>query len=165
MLRINPKAVQQAAVMIGIREPLHIRWMSATECATRPETLGFHRRQDDGHLIALRPDRSAEETSRTIAHELLHASHCEALGSASYAQLTTQHKAEIERQCEEIARALPACLRLVAPASPDPSSPVAHPGTPGQISRAPIMTRPQSALPLADQPPPLRTDIVPLKTT
>lgn len=77
--RISAKAVVEAAAILGLSDPIEIKWSSGRR------RLGAHRYRDGRHVVTVtRLYREAASISETIWHELTHAQQTEKAGRAKF---------------------------------------------------------------------------------
>ena len=80
-MRLNRPAIEYVLVALEVKRPVEIQWSTDLRSAT---TTGSCRWMPDGrHLIKIRPNRSADEVSRSVLHEAVHASQAEYYDTAA----------------------------------------------------------------------------------
>lgn len=86
---LDATAIHEATKMLGIDQPLSVRWGGDDEMPWA-RVNGFHGLYSDGHRIVLSPVESAGQVDETLWHELTHAYQRERDGNEE-AQIRYEH--------------------------------------------------------------------------
>jgi len=104
---LDQDAILEAIDKLGIKMPVHIRYMTATARAVRERgrgrswgkggkgwTYGTHRNTKQHHKITVDQEREAAETSNTLWHELAHCMQSEKWAKETGKDITLWHHAD-----------------------------------------------------------------------